>query len=258
MIAAMDRHVDLPPWWWGPFGGTRDPRPIARYIADGALDAESAAWLWLAIEAGASTIVCAGPSGAGKTTLLTSLLAFLHPGRAPYVVHGRYERFERIRPDNAAHHALLINEISSHLPGYLWGPALAKAHELARSGAQLLATAHADEVSELVAQLLSMPNDLAMTDLDCWTCVIFLDAWIEQRVVHREVRAVETLLIDEAGRLTAESLSIRAHRRGPPALDRAAWRRLAARLGFLDRLDQELPRRAALLREPALTVPWSD
>ena len=244
----MKRDIAFPPWWWGPFGELSEQLPITRLIADGALDAELAAWLWLLIEAGASTIVCAGPSGVGKSTLLTSLLPFLNAERKPYFVRGRYERFDAIDPPAAGTHALLINEISAHLPIYLWGPGLARAHELAHQGAQLMATAHADTPGELVHQLAGFPNDLAEGDLACWHLVIFLDAWIANRAVFREIRAVETFLIGADRRLTTRTLAGRAQRRASLRLDHAAMSLLVARLGIGDRAAEDVIRRAALLR----------
>lgn len=219
---------------------------MARYIADRVLDTELAAWLWLLIEAGASTIVCAGPSGAGKSTLLTSLLGFLDTRREPYFVRGRYEQFGSPAPLDAC--ALLINEISPHLPVYLWGPGLGRAHELARQGAQLMATAHADTSGELIDQLAAFPNDLLETDLACWDLAIFLDAWIEERTIRREVRTVESLLVDADGRLAIERLAARSGRRAPLVLSNEALRRLVARLGLEPiGIEQVVARRAELL-----------
>jgi hypothetical protein len=251
----MNREIAFPPWWWGPFGGAPEPRPIARYIADGVLGAELAAWLWLAIEAGASTIVCAGPSGAGKSTLLTSLLAFLTPARELHFVRGRYDRFDAIERSDELRHTLLINEISSHLPNYLWGPALAEAHALARRGTQLMATAHADTPEELVYQLSGFPNDLVETDLACWDLVVFLDAWIEHRAVFREVRQISTFAIDSDDRLAVQPLALRTQRRAPLLIDRDALRQLAARLARDASIEHEIARRGALLRAAALETP---
>jgi hypothetical protein len=251
----MNREIAFPAWWWGPFGGAPEPRPIARYIVDGALGAELAAWLWLAIEAGASTIVCARPSGAGKSTLLTSLLAFLGPARELHFVRGRYDRFDAIAHGEEPRHALLINEISSHLPIYLWGLALVEAHALARRGAQLMATAHADTPEELMYQLSEFQNELSEPDLACWKLVIFLDAWIERRAIVREVRRICTFAIDDGGRLAVQALAERPQRRAPLLLDRDALLELTKRLAPGCPIETEIARRAALLRSAALETP---
>lgn len=218
---------------------------------DGTVDPDLGAWLWLVIEAGASTIVCAGPSGAGKSTLLTSLLSLVHPDRHAYFVRGQYERFDEIAVSPAQNAALLVNEISSHLPIYLWGPGLARAHQLAGSGAQMMATAHAEAPEELVEQFTGYPNNVPLTDLARWDLVIFLDAWMEGRIVRREIRAIDSFLSETSSALARDSLVVRKHRGEPMQRDFDAFHRLAVRLR-IDRaiLDDEISHRTAVLLEP--------
>ena len=56
-----------------------EPRSIVELIADGTLDAELSAQLWLLLEARVPIIVAAEAQHVGKTTLLSALLAFLPP-----------------------------------------------------------------------------------------------------------------------------------------------------------------------------------
>jgi energy-coupling factor transporter ATP-binding protein EcfA2 len=244
----MNRVIDFPQWWWGPFGAAPSRRSFTEYVADGTIDPELGAWLWVLIEHGASTIVCAGPSGAGKSTLLTSLISFLLPRRNLHFVRGRYERFENIALPAST---LLINEISSHLPIYLWGQGLVGAHQLAGQGAQLMATAHADSSGELINQLVSFPNDVPMTDLGCWDIVVFLRAWIAGKAIHREIRAIDSFHLNSGGELAIDELAIRDRRRSALRVDFDAFRRLAMRSRIDPSiLDSEISQRAALLLNP--------
>jgi energy-coupling factor transporter ATP-binding protein EcfA2 len=244
----VNRDLEFPGWWWGPFGADGDPRPFQTSIADGIIDAELGAWLWLLIERGASTIVCAGPSGAGKSTLLTSLLPCVHPARNLHFARGRYERFERIDPPVSA---LLINEISPHLPIYLWGPGVARAHQLAGEGAQLMATAHAESSGELLDQLASFPNNVPKTSLASWDLVILLRARIEGRMIHREIRAVDSIYIDLMPELAVDKLAIRIRGDSRLHIDFDALRRLAGRLRIDPSiLDAEISQRMASLLDP--------
>jgi energy-coupling factor transporter ATP-binding protein EcfA2 len=128
-------------------------------LADGTIDAWTAAQLWAALARRRSVVVVAEPAGAGKTTLLTALLEFLPSDTRRLYLRGCYEAFSfladpEIRPDTTA---LLINEVSPHLPVYLWGPAVAQALEAGQKGFTLLATAHAESVTAFVGLLTGSP-----------------------------------------------------------------------------------------------------
>lgn len=107
--------------WWG--FGWEVPRPLSviDLIAAGNFDARTAALLWLLIESRASIIVAADPSGAGKTTTLTALGDFLPPDTARIYLRGWNETFDFVDTADPARSYLLCNEISAHLPIYLWG-----------------------------------------------------------------------------------------------------------------------------------------
>ena len=145
--------------WWGPRWERPEPRGVAGLVADGTLDLGSAARLALLAEGGASLVVCAGPSHAGKTTLLTACAALLPPEVARRYPRGAFESFAFLaepgfEPGRAA---LLVNEISPHLPVYLWGPGVAVALRAAAAGCQLLTTAHARSGEEFVRSLAGPP-----------------------------------------------------------------------------------------------------
>lgn len=220
----MNREVAFPAWWWGPFAARTESTPLFTLIESGMLDHELSDLLKRVIEAGASVVVCAGHSGAGKTTLLTALTEFVRHDRSAFFVRGRYEQFDAVQQPAAS--SLLINEISDHLPLYLWGPALARAHELAAQGAQLMTTAHADSTEEFIGQLTMFPNNVPVELLACWTLLIFLDAWIENRAVRREIRLIESLVLDENGQLAVVRLAARGLRGGALGKNREAWAKM--------------------------------
>ena len=105
---------------------SRRPLSMAQIIALKSVDAETVALIWLLLEHGASLTV-AGPTdpqpGVGKTTTLNALLQFLPEGTALAYMSGMYENFAFTREpdiDPAATYAL-CNEVSNHLPIYMWG-----------------------------------------------------------------------------------------------------------------------------------------
>ncbi len=77
--------------WTAP--GAPPARSVAGLIADGTLDAELAAIVWLLVEGHVPLVVGAGPRLTGKTTLLHALLDFLPPDIGTREILGRAEDF---------------------------------------------------------------------------------------------------------------------------------------------------------------------
>jgi energy-coupling factor transporter ATP-binding protein EcfA2 len=196
------------------------------------LTAESAALLWVLLERRASLVVAAGPSGAGKTTLLTALLDFLPAGTRRIYVRGCYEPFDFLGSTDPETSALLVNELSPHLPIYLWGPGVRKALEAVHDGYQLMATAHALSVDEFVYSLAGYPLRIPAAEIAAVDLLVLLDAWLDGRGVRREVRAIVQLAVgSEPGSLAPVLLADRARRGGPLVVDRAIAETLLERLG---------------------------
>lgn len=160
MWPDLDRqpHDDTEPYgWWGFGWEVPEPLSIADLIAAGNFDARTAALLWLLIGSGASIIVAADPPGAGKTTTLTALGDFLPPDTARIYLRGWNETFAfRGRADPARSY-ILCNEISAHLPVYLWGRKVQQLFEAHAAGFPFGATMHADTAGEVVAILAGSP-----------------------------------------------------------------------------------------------------
>lgn len=169
-------RYDEPFFWWGPGWDIPATRSVRDLLRDGTIDTWSAAQLWAALARRRSSVVVAESGGAGKTTLLTALLEFLPSHTRRLYLRGCYEAFSfltdpAISPDTSA---LLINEISPHLPVYLWGPAVAQALGAGQSGFTLLATAHAQSVTAFVGLLTGSPLRIPASQIAVCEFVVVL------------------------------------------------------------------------------------
>ena len=174
---SPDPRYEEPFAWWGPGWQAPAPRDIADLLRDETIDIWTAANLWAALARRRSLSVVAGESGVGKTTLLTALLDFLPPRSRRVYLRGCFETFAFLSDPNIApsQTALLINEISPHLPVYLWGPAVGRILEAAQQGFMLLATAHADSVHEFVGALTGSPLRVPVVRAAAFEFVIVME-----------------------------------------------------------------------------------
>ncbi len=170
-----------------------EPRSIVELIADGTLDAELAAQLWLLLEARVPIIVAAEAQHVGKTTLLSALLAFLPPDARLVELAGERETFDwlpqatelgwpgvarptaapapAVRPETTV---LLAHELSDHTPAYTWGLGARVAVRAASIGYGLAATIHADSLDDVFAALRLPPVRLADDELSHLGAVVVL------------------------------------------------------------------------------------
>ncbi len=134
---------------------SRRPLSIPQIIALGSVDAQTAALTWLLLEHKASLTV-AGPTdpqpGIGKTTTLNALLQFLPEGTALAYMSGMYENFAFTRlpdidPDNTY---ALCNEVSDHLPIYMWGRVARRYLTLPAQGYHIATSVHADTIDDVI------------------------------------------------------------------------------------------------------------
>lgn len=152
-------RYDVPYHWWGPGPAPPAPPTLGDLVHNGTVDAECAATLWASLAQHRSLTVIGGPSGIGKSTLLHALLPALPEGTHRLYLRGCYETFAfqdepRFAPATTT---LLANEISPHLPIYLWGPAVQRALEAGLVGHQILATAHGRSIVEFAGSLTGSP-----------------------------------------------------------------------------------------------------
>lgn len=160
-------RYDEPFAWWGPTWRAQPARGLADLIDDGVVTREQAARLLALVARRASIVVVAGPSHAGKSTLLAALAATLPDATRRVYVRGCYEPFAFLADAAAppAETALLINEISPHLPVYLWGPGVRRVLQAGLAGYQLFATAHARTVDEFVGALAGPPLRVPLAEI---------------------------------------------------------------------------------------------
>jgi energy-coupling factor transporter ATP-binding protein EcfA2 len=196
--------------WWGPGWQAPAPRDMAELLRDETIDSWTAAILWAALARRRSLAVVAGASGVGKTTLLTALLDFLPPDTRRVYLRGCFETFgflsePAISPPESA---LLINEISPHLPVYLWGPAVSRILDAAQRGFTLLATAHAESVHDFVGALTGSPLHVPAAQTAAFEFIVVL----ERHEAHRSGRRIRGVWRLQA---TRDGVAIAQLRRGP-------------------------------------------
>jgi len=149
--------------WW--HYDSRRPLSVAQIVAMGSVDAQTAALIWLLLERGASLTV-AGPTdpqpGIGKTTTLNALLQFLPENTALAYMSGMYENFAFTQlPDiEPARTYALCNEVSDHLPIYMWGRVARRYLTLTANGYHVATSVHADTIDDV---LYMYSRDLRLT-----------------------------------------------------------------------------------------------
>ncbi|MDQ3411721.1 MAG: hypothetical protein M3509_06330 [Chloroflexota bacterium] len=203
------RSYDEPFVWWGPRWEPPSERTIVDLIRAGMLSTRVAALLWGMLARRATVLVAAGPRGAGKTTLLTALLDFLPAGTRRIYPRGCYESFSFLDDPavEPARSVLLINEISPHLPAYLWGPGVHRAFAATSRGFALAATAHATSIADLVGQLTGYPLRVPIRALAALSLVVFVTAGEERGEVIRRVERVWFVSGGERGGLTVDPIA---------------------------------------------------
>ena len=140
-------------YWW--HYDSRRPLSMAQIIALGSVDVYTVALIWLLLENGASLTV-AGPTdpqpGIGKTTTLNALLQFLPEGTALAYMSGMYEdfAFTQLSDIEPARTYALCNEVSDHLPIYMWGRIARRYLTLPARGYHVATSVHADTIAEVV------------------------------------------------------------------------------------------------------------
>lgn len=148
------RDYDVPIGWWGWNWEPPVPMSITQILQAGNMDPRTAALCGMIIETHGSLLIAAEQPHSGKTTTLTALLDFLPNATRRIFVRGWAETFDFIGQTKPAETILLANELSSHLPVYLWGPKAVRVFEMLRRGYALGSTLHADSADEALAQLV--------------------------------------------------------------------------------------------------------
>jgi hypothetical protein len=139
---------------------------VPELIARGSVAAPTAGLLWHLLEHRASYII-AGPTdptpGVGKTTTLNALLPFYPTDTAMVYTLGLYEDFAFMKETTPTETTVLANEVSNHLPIYMWGRGARKFLCLPAEGYTIATTCHADTLADVMDILTS---DLRLTPQD--------------------------------------------------------------------------------------------
>lgn len=261
----------FPEGWWGYHWTPPRPMSAVEIVRSGSLDARLMASLWAVVSRRRSVVLASEAPMAGKTTTLSALVDFLPSGTTGVFLRGWGQDdswLDEIGPDSAY---LLINEMSDHLPIYVWGRNARGALMLAGKGYGLGATMHADSLPEALDCLRS---ELGATDADLAGLTIYLQfsAYRTPAGMYRRCEEAWHLRLDESGCLAPVRLAAMQGDRSPiltgaqrfpapPTLatdegrshrpfehDPGAYAVLAASLGTAaDALETELLHRSAFL-----------
>jgi hypothetical protein len=154
--------------------------------------------LWAVVERRRSVMLSSEAPHAGKTTTLSALVDFLPEDTTGIFVRGWWEDYDWIEQVPAGTGYLLINEMSDHLPIYVWGRAARGALMLAGKGWGLGSTMHADSLPEA---LESLRTSLGATDADLAGLTVYLQysAYATPVGMYRRVEEAWHLRLDADG-----------------------------------------------------------
>lgn len=269
--ALLDWYRRFPEGWWGYHWTLPQPMSAVEIVRSGSLDARLMATLWAVVARRRGVMLSSEAPQAGKTTTLSALVDFLPDDTVGVFLRGWGQDMtwtDEVGPERGF---LLINEMSDHLPIYVWGPNARAALRLAGEGYGFGGTMHADSLDEALACLR---GELRASDADLAGLTLYLQysAYFTPVGMYRRVEEAWHLRTDAGGvlapvRLAAldggRSPSLTGAQRMPvpPTLpsdggrtqrslvhDPAAYALLAASLGTdAGSLERELEARAAFL-----------
>ncbi|MGH2401211.1 MAG: hypothetical protein ACRDE6_00740 [Candidatus Limnocylindria bacterium] len=211
LAAWFDR---FPEGWWGYHWAPPRPMSAVELIGTPTIDSRLMATLWAVVSRRRSVMLSSEAPQAGKTTALSALVDFLPDDTTGIFVRGWWEEYDwldEIPPDTGY---LLINEMSDHLPIYVWGRAARGALMLAGKGWGLGATMHADSLPEALDALRSQ---LGATDADLAGLTVYLQysAYATPTGMYRRIEEAWHLRLDEAGTLAPTRLAAMVGDRSP-------------------------------------------
>lgn len=269
--ALVDWYRRFPEGWWGYHWTLPEPMSAVEIVASGSLDPRLMATLWAVVARRRGVMLASEAPQAGKTTTLSALVDFLPHDSVGVFLRGwggDTSWTDEIGPDRGF---LLVNEMSDHLPIYVWGPNARGALRLAGRGYGFGGTMHADSLAEA---LDCLRGELGAADIDLAGLTVYLQysAYRTPAGMYRKVEEAWHLRADASGRLAPVRLAALDGGRSPrltgaqrlpvpPILpddggrsgrrlvhDEAAYAALAATLGTTpDAFERELDQRAAFL-----------
>jgi hypothetical protein len=204
--ALVDWFRRFPEGWWGYHWSLPQPMSAVEIIASGSLDARLMATLWAVTARRRGVMLASEAPQAGKTTTLSALVDFLPDETVGVFLRGWGQDMgwtDEIGPDRGY---LLVNEMSDHLPIYVWGSNARAALRLAGSGYGFGGTMHADSLDEALAALR---GELRATDVDLAGLTIYLQysAYATPAGMYRRVEEAWHLRLDSGGVLAPVRLA---------------------------------------------------
>ncbi|MDQ4034992.1 MAG: hypothetical protein M3153_03605 [Chloroflexota bacterium] len=215
MTGALAAWFDrFPEGWWGYHWAPPRPMSAVELIGTPTIDSRLMATLWAVVSRRRTVMLSSEAPQAGKTTALSALVDFLPDDTTGIFVRGWWEKYDWLDEIPPGTGYLLINEMSDHLPIYVWGRAARGALVLAGKGWGLGATMHADSLPEALEVLRA---ELGATDPDLAGLTIYLQysAYMTPAGMYRRVEEAWHLRLDETGALAPVRLGAMGGDRSP-------------------------------------------
>jgi hypothetical protein len=204
----------FPEGWWGYHWAPPTPMSAVELIGTPTIDSRLMATLWAVVSRRKSVMLSSEAPQAGKTTALSALVDFLPADTTGIFVRGWWEEYDWVDEIPAGSGYLLINEMSDHLPIYVWGRAARGALELAGRGWGMGATMHADSLPEA---LDALRTQLHVTDADLAGMTVYLQysAYLTPAGMYRRIEEAWHLRLTETGTLAPIRLGAIEGERSP-------------------------------------------
>ncbi len=196
----------FPEGWWGYHWSLPRPMSAVEIVESGSLDARLMATLWAVVSRRRGVMLASEAPMAGKTTTLSALVDFLPSGSVGVFLRGWRADFDWTDEIGSERGYLLVNEMSDHLPIYVWGLNASGALRLAGRGYGMGATMHADSLDEALALL---HGELGSTDADLAGMTVYLQysAYQTPAGMYRRVEEAWHLRLDDEGTLVSARLA---------------------------------------------------
>jgi hypothetical protein len=212
--ALLSWYRRFPEGWWGYHWAPPQPMSAVEIVGSGSIDARLMATLWAVLARRGGVMLASEAPQAGKTTTLSALVDFLPNGTVGVFLRGWAQDdgwTDEVGPDRGF---LLVNEMSDHLPIYVWGSNARTALRLAGSGYGFGGTMHADSLDEALACLR---EEVGATDADLAGLTIYLQysAYRTPAGMYRRVEEAWHLRTDDDGALAPVRLAALEGGRSP-------------------------------------------
>jgi len=204
--ALIDWYRRFPEGWWGYHWTLPQPMSAVEIIGSGSMDARLMATLWAVVARRRGVMLASEAPQAGKTTTLSALVDFLPDDTVGVFLRGWGQDTSWTDEVAADRGFLLVNEMSDHLPIYVWGANARAALRLAGEGYGFGGTMHADSLDEALACLR---GELRAADADLAGLTLYLQysAYFTPAGMYRKVEEAWHLRTDASGELTPVRLA---------------------------------------------------